>query len=127
MMKRKKFSDVKRQPEFERDLKKLKKKYPTIERDLETAINTAIYAYHKQNIDIHGIFPISGLGFKGIIIYKLKEFACRSMKGKGSRTGIRVVYAYLEEEDRLELIEIYMKARKPTEDRKRINRHYFDR
>lgn len=123
----KRFSEVIRLPEFDRDLKKLKKKYPTIENDLQIVINTALYAYHKQNIDNKGILPISELGLTSINIFKVKKFACRSMKGKGNRTGIRVIYAYIEEDDQLELIEIYIKTKKSVEDRARINKYYGDK
>jgi hypothetical protein len=44
-----------------------------------------------------------------------------------SSIGIRVIYAYWEEEDKLEFIEIYLKGDKKNEDRKRILRHYHGR
>ena len=53
-------------------------------------------------------------------IYKAKKFACRSLKGKGVQSGIRVIYAYFEKEDKIELIEIYYKGDKENEDRERI-------
>jgi len=31
------------------------------------------------------------------------KFACRSLKGKGVQSGIRVIYAYFEEKDKIEL------------------------
>jgi hypothetical protein len=57
------------------------------------------------------------------------------MKGKVVQFGIRVINAYFEEEDRIELIEIYYpdegslrdkgdKGDKENEDRKRIIKHY---
>jgi hypothetical protein len=57
-------------------------------------------------------------------IYKAKKFACRSLKGKGVQSGIRVIYAYFEEKDKIELIEIYYKGDKENEDRERILRYY---
>jgi hypothetical protein len=36
-----------------------------------------------------------------------KKLACRSLKGKGVASGIRVIYAYFEQEDVIELVEIY--------------------
>jgi len=42
-----------------------------------------------------GTFRISGLGEEvKVPIYKLKHFRCKSLKRKGSRSGIRVIYAY---------------------------------
>jgi len=46
------------------------------------------------------------------------------LKGKGAHSGICVIYAYFENEDRIELIEIYYKGDKENEDRKRILRKY---
>ena len=53
--------------------------------------------------------------------------ATSSLKGKGAHSGIRVIYAYFEEKDRVELIEIYYKGDKENEERERIERRYKDR
>ena len=57
-------------------------------------------------------------------MYKATKFACRSLKGKGVSSGIRVIYAHFEKEDRVELLEIYYKGDKENENRKRILQHY---
>ena len=75
-------------------------------------------------IDNKGIFQIPGLQVESPKIYKAKKFACRSLKGKGVQSGIRVIYAYFKKEDKIELIEIYYKGDKENEDRKRILRYY---
>jgi len=41
-------------------------------------------------------------------------------------SGIRVIYAYFEDDDRIELVEIYFKGDKENEDRKRILKYYSD-
>lgn len=120
-----KFSQVSRLPEFEKDLKRLLKRFKTIEGDLETFIEKELFLYHKLNIDNKGIFHIPGLPVKDIKIYKAKKFACRSLKGKGVQSGIRVIYTYFEDGDTIELIEIYYKGDKENEDRERISRHYL--
>jgi hypothetical protein len=56
------FSEISRLPEFEKDLKKLLKKFPTLEEDLETFLEAELNLYHKLHIDNKGIFQISGLG-----------------------------------------------------------------
>jgi mRNA-degrading endonuclease RelE of RelBE toxin-antitoxin system len=118
------FSEVHRLPEFDKDLKKLLKRFRTLEEDLETFISTELFLYHKLKKDNKGIFPISGLGIENPRIYKGKKFACRSLKGKGVQSGIRVIYGYIEEEDKIEFIEIYYKGDKENEDKDRIMRHY---
>jgi len=114
------FKELTRIPAFDKDIKKLTKKYPTLEGDLETFIDKELKLFHKLKIDNKGVFQIPGLGFESPKVYKGKKFACRSMKGKGSQSGIRVIYAYIESEDRIELIEIYYKGDKENEDRGRI-------
>jgi len=103
-------------------LKRLAKKFRTIEDDLDTFIETEIYLFHKLKIDNNGIFRITDLSMNYPEIYKAKKFACRSLKGKGVHSGIRVIYAYFQDEDKIELIEIYYKGDKENEDRERIQK-----
>jgi mRNA-degrading endonuclease RelE of RelBE toxin-antitoxin system len=116
------FNDIERAEEFKRDLKKLLKRYRTLEEDIDTLINASLYAFHKLDIDTGGIFRLQGLGFEEPAVYKVKKFACRSLKGKGNQTGLRLIYSYLSEADRVVLIELYYKGDKDNEDRARIKR-----
>jgi hypothetical protein len=111
-------------PEYERDFKALHKKFKTMEDDFKVFQRAQIVLYHKLGVDNGGIFPIPGLGFECPRVFKAKKFACRSLKGKGCHSGIRVIYAYYQNEDRLEFVEIYFKADQANEDRKRIHQHY---
>ncbi|MFC2166767.1 hypothetical protein ACFLQZ_02230 [Acidobacteriota bacterium] len=118
------FNEIRRLPEFEKDLKKLTKKFRTLEEDLETFIQKQLKLYHKLRVDNKGTFPISDLGITHPKIFKSKKFACRSLKGRGASSGIRIIHAYYEHGDVLELVEIYFKGEKENEDRKRIRSHY---
>lgn len=118
------FHEISRLLEFERDIKRLLKRFKTLEDDLEIFIEKELNLYHKLKIDNKGIFQIPGLQVESPKIYKAKKFACRSLKGKGVQSGIRVIYAYFEKEDKIELIEIYYKGDKENEDRERILRYY---
>ncbi len=118
------FKEIYRLSEFDKDIKKLRKRFKTIESDLGNFIKVELRLYHKLGQDIKGIVKISNLGIESASIYKAKRFACRSLKGTGNRSGIRVIYAYFEEEDRIELIEIYYKGDKENEDRERIKEYY---
>ena len=106
--------------EFEKEFNNLKKKWRTLEEDLITFINTPLKLYHKQSLAIRGFQAISGLGITKTNIYKATRFACKALKGKGSNSGIRITYAYIKEQDRVEFIEMYYKGDKEIEDRKRI-------
>ena len=118
------FNEIRRLKEFERDFQKLLKKFKTLEDDLETFINTQLNLYHKQKVDNLGIVRISNLAIDSPKIFKARKFACRSLKGKGSYCGIRIIYAYYEEEDIIEFIEIFFKGDKENKDRDRIFRYY---
>ena len=118
------FREIIRLSGFERDLKRLSKRFRTIEEDLDVFIRKELNLYHKLHIDNRGIFPIPNLGIENLIIYKAKKFACRSLKGKGAQSGIRIIYAYLEKQDKIELVEIYYKGDKENEDRQRVMTHY---
>jgi hypothetical protein len=54
----------------------------------------------------------------------VKKFACKSLKGKGVQSGIRIIYSYFEKDDRIEFVEIYYKGDKENDDRERIKRLY---
>jgi hypothetical protein len=121
------FREIVRHEFFDKDMKRLSKRCRTLEGDLENFIQASLRLYHKvggayaQSQDIH---QIAGLGFNTPKIYKARRFACKSLRGTASRLGIRVTYAYFEDLDRLELIEIYYKGDKPNEDRERIKKLY---
>ena len=91
---------------------------------MENFIRTELMLFHKLGIDNQGVVQIPGLGFQSPKVYKGRKFACRALKGKGVQSGIRVIYAYFEEKDRIELVEIYYKGDKENEDRERIIRRY---
>lgn len=83
---------------------------------------------HELGIDNAGVFPITGLGISPPPkIYKAKKFACKSLKGRGVKSGIRVIYAHFEAENKVELIEIYYKGDQQNEDRERIKKNYGKR
>ena len=120
------FNETRRLPDFERDLKKLCKRFRTLEDDLATLLTAEIALYHKLGIDNKGIFRVPGLPFRDPEIYKVKKFACRALKGCGANSGLRLIYAFFRADDRIELIEIYFKGDKENEDRTRILRNYAE-
>ena len=116
------FEQVVRTPEFERDFKKLQKRYRTLGDDVQNFIKTVLPLYEPDRP--MGVVRISDLGIENPEIYKAKKFACKSLKGKGARSGIRVIFSFFQEDKKVELIEIYYKGDRENEDRKRILRRY---
>jgi hypothetical protein len=118
--------EIIRLPEFDKDIKKLKKKHRTLEEDLRRFLLAQVYMHHIQKHEVKGLYRIAGLGIAEPKIYKAKRFSCRSLRG-GSNSGIRVIYAYTEKEndrDKLILIEIYYKGDKENENRDRIKKYF---
>lgn len=74
------FKDILQTKEFEKDLKKLKKRFRTLDEDLENFINTQLKLFHKIGLDNKGIVEISGLGINYPKIYKARKFASKSLK-----------------------------------------------
>lgn len=102
--------------EFQKDVKKLKKKFRSINDDIST-LKKVIAAEPNQRPPFS--YEINGLGIAKCVI-KVKKIACRALKGKGVNTGLRLVYAYFEEEENILLIELYFKADQENENRERI-------
>ena len=103
-------------PEYEKDLKKYKKKFRTIGEDIEV-----VKAILKVKPDQRPPFSqrIEGLGIETCVI-KIKKIACRALKGRGVDSGFRLVYAYFPEIPKIVFVELYFKADKEGEDRGRI-------
>jgi mRNA-degrading endonuclease RelE of RelBE toxin-antitoxin system len=102
--------------EYKKDMKRLLKKYRTLESDLEDV--------RKDLNDEPGAqppfsFQINGLSIKTCVI-KVKKIASDSFKGSGRNSGFRLIYAWFEEEQRIVFVELYHKKDKALEDRERI-------
>jgi len=105
-------------PEFLKDLEKLSKSYRSIYKDLEV-LKKALKAKNPDGVP--GTERISNLGAGvGLPIYKVKHFRCESLNGRGSRSGIRVIYAFQQEENKIIFIEMYHKSNQSNHNRERI-------
>jgi hypothetical protein len=113
---------IERIPEFDRDLKRLAKKFRSLPEDLEVFLDTALELKHKIQPDWPGIVRIEGLGITSPEIFKARRFACKSLKGSAGNSGIRVIYAYLTDQKKAVLIEMYCKGEKENEDRGRLSK-----
>lgn len=111
-------------PEFQKDFKKLFKRFPSLEGDLEIAKKAAIELCHLQKTNNSSVFLLSNFYKEEFRIYKIKKFACRALKGRGNQSGIRVIYAFYPETLKVIFIEIYFKGDKENEDRERIKAYW---
>ena len=102
--------------EFKKDLKRLLKKYRTLNDDLET-VKQVLEILPDERPPFN--FRIDNLGMETCVI-KVKKIACKALKGRGVNSGLRLIYAYFKEEQIITFIELYHKNDKENEDRQRI-------
>lgn len=105
-----KFSQL---PEFEKELKKLSKKYPTLESDIED-IKPVICA---SPTGIGKNFTIVNI-VDDIKIVKVR-IHCESLRSR----SIRLIYAYHKDKIEFMYIEVYFKGDKENENRERIEEY----
>lgn len=99
--------------EFEKELKRLSKKYRSLHDDLENFKKVLL------------VEP-TGIGGNFIIIHVSKEvtiikarLACRYLHSR----DMRIVYGYVKKEQRIDFIELYFKGDKENEDYQRIKEY----
>lgn len=102
--------------EYKKDLKKLLKKYHSLNDDIKI-VKKVLKVFPNERPPFS--YQIEGLGIKTCVI-KVKKIACKALKGKGVRSGMRLIYAHFEKERRIVFIELYYKGNKENEDRNRI-------
>ena len=102
--------DYKESAGFKKDLKKLLKRFPTLLSDLGVAKKAAIELCHINELDNRAVFEIQGYGKEELRYYKIKKFACRSLKNRGNQSGIRIIYSYNKVTHTVDFIEMYHKA-----------------
>jgi hypothetical protein len=110
-------------PEFTLDLKRLLRKFRSLTGDLETARHYALKLFHENGLAVPGFFPMPGFCVPGVTVYKFKRLACRSLGGSAGQSRLRIIYAYIEKNRRIEFIEIYFKGEQENEDQSRIKRY----
>jgi hypothetical protein len=69
----------------------------------------------KHGINNESVWLIPKFDKKTIQIYKVKKFACKSLKGKGVKSGIRVIYAFYPDRLKIEFLEIYFKEKSDSD------------
>ena len=101
---------------FKKEFKKLKKKYKSLSEDLkefQKVLSVSPLGNTKHFVIIHQIS----------VLYIIKaRFFCRYLKG----SSLRIVYAYLKKDNKIQFIELYYKGNKENEDASRIKKYIQD-
>ncbi len=106
--------------EFKKDLKKLLKKYRTLNDDLDVVKRVLEVAPDERT---PFSFRIDNLGLETCII-KVKKIACKALKGRGVNSGLRLIYAHFPDQQKITFIELYHKNNKENEDKTRITDNF---
>lgn len=106
--------------EFKKDLKKLLKKYKSLTDDIKVVKKVLEV---KPEARPPFSFQIDGLGIETCVI-KVKKIACKTLKGRGVNSGLRLIYAHFEEDQEIVFIELYHKNDKANENRDRIMKNF---
>ncbi len=105
---------------YKKDFKNLLKKYRTLNDDMKVV---------KQVLEVMPderppfSYRIDNLGIETCVI-KVKKIACKSLKGRGVNSGLRLIYAHFSDEQRIVFVELYHKSDKVCEDRERILKYF---
>jgi len=113
--------------EFEKDEKQLAKKHNSISDDIENFKKSFLIPYfdNKDNVPHNNMVKIEGSCGEKYDSYKVKHFRCKSLEGKGCRSGIRItlIHVHVKEKEEVLLVEIYLKSNKKNEDKKRLKKY----
>ena len=107
-------------PAFDKDFKKLKKRFITLDKDFEIMKRSAIEVYHLKNIPTPAVVKMEGFCSDKYDSMKVRKFSCMALKGRGSASGIRVIYVFETESCKATFVEIYFKGDKENEDKERL-------
>ena len=86
--------------EFRKDLKNLLKKYRTLNEDIDV-VKKVLEVTPQERPPFS--FRIDNLGLETCII-KVKKIACKALKGRGVNSGLRLIYAHFEAEQKITFI-----------------------
>jgi len=111
-------------PEFEKDIIRLEKKYPSIKDDLERAKKVLEIRPHRMP----GAVRVSYREVKirsDVKVYKLRRFYCKSLRKGGLKSGIRIIYGAFLSKPKITLGEIYREEKKKNDcDLQRLKRYF---
>ncbi len=107
--------------EFNKEFKKLSKRFITLEEDFKTFKKYALETFFSDTkLDTGSFVKIEGLCNEQYTSYKVLKFACKALKNRGNKSGIRIIFIKDNNSDLITFVEIYFKGDKENEDRNRV-------
>lgn len=114
-------------PEFQKDLKRLAKKWRSLQQDIKAAQRDLTPLYVAQEgIDTKRLRETFFNGKRATILQSAEGYEVVKMRldvaALNSNSKVRLVFVAVVTENRIVFIELYAKSEKDREDTKRINR-----
>lgn len=108
--------------EFEKDFKKLEKRYRTLSDDFENMKKNLLEVHYIKGAPLppNTIVDIEGLCGENYKSKKVRKFTCKSLRNLGNRSGIRVIFVLEPDDLKITFIEIYHKSNKAVENKERL-------
>ena len=100
---------------FEKDLKRLKKRFKSLPTDIDTFCKFSLPQF-ISNQSTTGYFKVADTNINYPEFYICKKIACRSLAGKGVNSGLRLTFSFDEEYKEIFFIELFYKGDKEIED-----------
>ena len=120
-------------PEFDRELKRFKKSWPSLDTDFDSVYKTLPLLYTLQDNEIDADLKIRRDGFfnnkRATILHPNQDGSevvkmrldCVSL---GNKDILRLVFVYVKSDDKTNFIELYSKKDKQREDQSRIKKYF---
>ena len=110
--------------EFKKDFKQLLKKHKTLIADFTTLKKYGIKSFHTDSSDINNnIIKITKVqNTPELQFYKIIRFRSLSFKNHGSKSPLRIIYAYFANAKKVVFLQLYIKSEHQNEDKNRIEK-----
>lgn len=104
---------------YKKSFNKLLKRFKTLDKDIVYFKQFVLEPYFDKGIDTLAFVKIEGGCNEKYDSYKVTKFACMSLKNKGNRSGIRIIFLVnksINNKVNIEFLEIYFKGDKEMND-----------
>lgn len=111
--------------EYKKSFNKLIKRFRTLDKDIAYFKQFVLEPYFDKGIDTSAIVKIESGCNEKYDSYKVIKFACMSLKSKGNRSGIRIVFLVdkcITDVVNIEFVETYFKGDKEMNNMKLLKK-----
>lgn len=114
-------TDFSQVSEFDADFAHLKSRFSTLEDDFKKFKDVLALRGPKHT---PGTVRIQMGANVKTPVYKVRQFRCRCLAGKGHKSGFRIIFCHHENPGNITFIQIYHKDEHEAEDADRIKKYF---